>query len=146
MRAAFDLPSGAFCFFYACSRPRVCNTLRHRRSVPFRFRVRATQVFMSSKITVIFFIVLCLEAGIVLLVLPWWTPFAIGDWSDNYFLLAAARATGLQGIRSAMSSGWVRGAVSGLGVINLLMAIWEIINFRRTVRALDGEFAPRRER
>jgi len=33
----------------------------------------------------------------------------------------------------------VRGAVSGLGILNIAMGAWEIINFRRTMRALDAE-------
>jgi hypothetical protein len=36
----------------------------------------------------------------------------------------------------------VRGAVSGIGILNLGMGIWELINFRQTVRALDSGQAP----
>ena len=68
--------------------------------------------------------------------LPWIHPFGLSDWADNYFLLYAARKTGL-GLQQAISSGWVRGAVSGLGVLNLLIAFWEITHFRQTVRALQ---------
>ena len=92
---------------------------------------------MSTKLTVIFYILLCLEAGIVLTLLPWMQPFGLGDWGDNYFLLYAAQQTGLQGLQTAISSGWVRGAVTGLGLLNLGMAFWEIAHFRRTVRTLD---------
>jgi hypothetical protein len=92
---------------------------------------------MSARLTVIFYIILCLEAGIVLTLLPWIHPFGLGDWGDNYFLLYAAQKTGLHGIQNAVSSGWVRGAVSGLGILNLIMAFWEIIRFRHTVRALE---------
>lgn len=97
---------------------------------------------MASKLSVIFFIVLCLEVGMVLTFLPWIHPFGLSDWGDNYLLLYAARKTGLMGLQHAMSSGWVRGAVSGLGVLNLFMAFWEMAHFNQTVRYLQGESAP----
>jgi hypothetical protein len=99
---------------------------------------------MSSKLTVLFYIILCLEVGIVLTFLPWFHPFGLSDWADNFFLVYAANKTGLRGLQHAVSSGWVRGAVTGLGVLNLLIAFWEITHFRQTVRALqhNGGHAP----
>ena len=95
---------------------------------------------MSSRLSVIFYIILCFEMGIVLTVLPWvpqgW--MGLSDWGNNYFLLLAARKTGFYGLQSFMASGWVRGAVSGFGVLNLGMAFWEIVHFRQTVRAMDA--------
>jgi hypothetical protein len=96
---------------------------------------------MASKLSVIFFIVLCLEVGIVLTFLPWIHPFGLSDWGDNYLLLYAARKTGLMSLQQAMSSGWVRGAVSGLGLLNLFMAFWEMAHFKQTVNYLQGESA-----
>jgi hypothetical protein len=93
---------------------------------------------MAAKLSVIFYIVLCLEVGIVLTLLPWYSPFGLSDWGDNFFLLYAAQKTGLQGLQHAVSSGWVRGAVSGLGLLNLGIAVWEIAHFRQTVSALQG--------
>ena len=51
---------------------------------------------MSAKLSVIFYIVLCLEIGIVLTLLPWIPQGFLGlsDWGNNYFLLYAARKTG----------------------------------------------------
>jgi len=95
---------------------------------------------MSSRLSVVFYIILCLEIGIVLTVLPWvphgW--LGLSDWSNNYFLLLAAHKAGY-GVQRFVASGWVRGAVSGIGILNLGMGIWELINFRQTVRALDSE-------
>jgi hypothetical protein len=93
---------------------------------------------MASRLSVIFYILLCLEVGVVLTVLPWYHPFGLSDWADNYFLLYAAQRTGLRSLQHAVSSGWFRGAVTGLGVINLGMAFWEMLHFRQTVRALEG--------
>ena len=94
---------------------------------------------MSSRLSVIFYIILCLEIGLVLTVLPWvphgW--LGLSDWSNNYFLLLAAHKAGY-GVQRFVASGWIRGAVSGIGILNLGMGIWELINFRQTVRALDA--------
>ncbi len=49
---------------------------------------------MAAKLSVIFYIVLCLEVGIVLTLLPWYSPFGLSDWGDNFFLLYAAQKTG----------------------------------------------------
>jgi hypothetical protein len=97
---------------------------------------------MSARLTVIFYIVLCLEAGIVLTFLPWTSPFGLSDWGDNFFLVLASQRTGLHALQHAVSSGWVRGAVTGLGLLNLGMAFWEIFNFRQTVGALGAQAAP----
>jgi hypothetical protein len=103
---------------------------------------------MSAKLSVIFYIILCIEIGIFLTVLPWWPPgmWGISDWGNNYFLLYAARTTGIQGLQSVVASGWVRGAVSGVGILNLGIGFWEIFNFNRTVAALQQQIAPRPSR
>jgi hypothetical protein len=94
---------------------------------------------MAARLTVIFFIVLCMEAGIALTLLPWISPFGISDWGDNYLLVYAADKANLPALRTAVSSGWVRGAVTGLGVLNLIIAFWELANFSSAVRALEGK-------
>ena len=101
---------------------------------------------MSSKLSVIFYIILCLEIGIVLACLPWIPQglFGLSDWSNNYFLVLAARKTGFYGLQSFVASGWVRGAVSGVGLLNIGMAVWEIIHFRDTVRSLEEGSAPKK--
>ena len=93
---------------------------------------------MSARLSVIFYIILCLEVGLVLTFMPWWPQGALGlsDWGNNYFLLYAVRKTGLYGLQTVIASGWVRGAVSGVGILNLGIAFWEMFHFRQTVRAL----------
>ena len=58
---------------------------------------------------------------------------------DNYFLVVAAQRAGLQGLQQVVASGWVRGAVTGLGVLNFLMAFWEMAHFKQTVRAIQTQ-------
>ena len=101
---------------------------------------------MSARLSVIFYIILCLEIGLFLTVFPWWPHgmWGFSDWGNNYFLLYAARKTGIQGLQAVVASGWVRGAVSGVGLLNLGIAFWEIFNFKRTVAALQSQTSPRR--
>jgi hypothetical protein len=100
---------------------------------------------MSAKLSVAFYIILCLEIGIVLTVLPWWPQgmWGLSDWSNNYFLLYAAQKTGYHSLQTVVASGWVRGAVSGVGLLNIGIAFWELFNFKRTVAALQRQTAPR---
>ena len=97
---------------------------------------------MAARLTLIFFIVLCLEAGAALTLLPWMSPFGIGDWGDNFLLVYVASKTGLPILRQAVASGWVRGAVTALGVLNLVIAFWEIANFNRSVQQLEAVDQP----
>jgi hypothetical protein len=103
---------------------------------------------MSARLSVIFYIILCFEIGLVLTIVPWWPQGMWGfrDWGNNYFLLYAAQKTGIQGLQAVVASGWVRGAVSGIGLLNLGIAVWEIFHFRETVAALQGQTAPRQRR
>src|SRR5688500_3152352 len=98
---------------------------------------------MSAKLSVFFYIILCFEIGIVLTVLPWWPQgtWGLSDWGNNYFLLYAAHKTGLQELQTVVASGWVRGAVSGVGLLNIGIAFWELFNFKRTVAALQQQTA-----
>ena len=103
---------------------------------------------MSAKLSVIFYIVLCLEIGIVLTLLPWIPQGTLGlsEWGSNYFLLYAARKTGFYGLQTVVASGWIRGAVTGIGLLNIAIAFWEIFHFRQTVRALQESTEPTKPR
>lgn len=101
---------------------------------------------MSAKLSVIFYILLCLEIGIVLTLLPWIPQGTLGlsDWGNNYFLLYAARKTGLHALQTVVASGWMRGAVTGVGLLNIGIAFWEIFHFKLTVRTLQESGEPSR--
>jgi hypothetical protein len=64
-------------------------------------------------LTVFFF-----EAGLVLVVLPW-----SRYWDQNYF------AQLLPSLHTVLDNHFVRGAVSGLGLVNLLAGVAEIWTF-----------------
>lgn len=99
---------------------------------------------MSAKLSVIFYIILCLEIGLVLVLLPWVPQGTLGlsDWGNNYFLLYAARKTGMHALQTVVASGWIRGAVTGVGLLNIGIAFWEIFHFRQTVQTLQEGVEP----
>ncbi len=94
---------------------------------------------MVARLTIIFFIALCFLAGVFLVLLPWLNLGAIGDWGDNYLLALIVQKTGMPFFQKAVASGWVRGAVTGLGILNLFIAFWEIAHFSRGVETLEQE-------
>jgi hypothetical protein len=95
--------------------------------------------FMVARLTVIFFIIVCLEAGVALTLLPWMSFGGLGDWGDNHLLALLVETTGLPIIQSTVASPWFRGAITGLGVLNLFIAFWEIANFKKNVQIIEGK-------
>jgi hypothetical protein len=94
---------------------------------------------MVARLTVIFIIFLSLEVGIALTLLPWISFGVLGDWGNNYLLAYVANQTGLPVLQTAVASGWVRGAVTGLGVLNLFIAFWELAHFNQSVKMLESK-------
>lgn len=64
------------------------------------------------------FVVFCLELGFLLILLPW-TQF----WTSNSLV------AGLPWLRPAMENNFVRGAVTGLGVLDLWIGISEAVSY-----------------
>ena len=92
---------------------------------------------MVERLTVVFFILLCLLLGVYLILAPWDALF--GPWGENYLLVFLSDKTGAPVIQRTVASTWFRGAVTGLGVMNLLIAFWEVAHFRQSVKMLESE-------
>lgn len=92
---------------------------------------------MSVKLTIVFFILICFEIGILLVILPW---VQNPSWNENYLLVLAADKMHWPWLALAMKSGYARGAVTGLGLLNIMLGVWEIIYFRKTARAFQMEW------
>ena len=71
------------------------------------------------RVTSFLLIIFCFELGAFLLVAPWWGTF----WDNNFF-------GSLVGSR-IWSNSYFRGAVSGVGVVNLLIALAEAYGFKK---------------
>jgi hypothetical protein len=72
--------------------------------------VNARPVVRQLTVIVLFF-----EVGIVLMVMPW-KPY----WEDNYFLISQPS------LLAIAANPFVRGAVSGLGVVNVCAGLAEL--------------------
>jgi hypothetical protein len=86
---------------------------------------------MSAKVTVIVYILICFEVGILLLILPW-----THLWEDNFFLYLVTGKLNASWIPTFMTSGYMKGAVTGLGVLNILAGLRDIFKFRESVNTL----------
>jgi len=72
------------------------------------------------KVSAVLLITFCLEIGLYLLIFPW-TEY----WDSNYFSALVPEW------RQYWTNTYVRGAVSGLGVMNLYISFVEIFRLRR---------------
>ena len=75
------------------------------------------------KVTAVLFVTFCLEVGLFLLIFPW-TEY----WDSNYFSAFVPEWHQYWG------NMYVRGAISGLGVVNLYISFVEIFRLRRFAR------------
>jgi hypothetical protein len=71
------------------------------------------------RVGVLAFVFLCATVGVMLVILPW-RP----EWTENNLLLPYPT------LRSLVGSGFVRGACTGLGVLNVWIGFWEAIQYR----------------
>ena len=71
----------------------------------------------------ILYIVYSLEVGSFLLILPWWNI-----WDNNYFVYVYPQ------IRPVVSNPFLKGAVLGLGIVNIVIGIQEIVLLWRRPR------------
>jgi hypothetical protein len=89
---------------------------------------------MSAKITVIVYILICFEVGILLLILPWRPAY----WEDNFFLYFITSKLNAAWIPTLLTSGYVKGVVTGIGVLNILAGLRDIFKFRESVASLSA--------
>jgi hypothetical protein len=86
---------------------------------------------MSAKITVIVYILISFEIGILLIIIPW-KPY----WDDNFFLYFITGKLHAAWMATLLKHKLARGAVSGIGVLNILAGMYDIVKFRESVRKL----------
>ena len=73
-----------------------------------------------QRMSLVVFVLFCFYIGGLLTVLPW-SP---GYWEQNGWLLAHPA------LNHVMQQGWVRGITSGLGLIDLWIAVSELLHYR----------------
>jgi len=72
------------------------------------------------RLSSVLFVVFCFELGLFLLVYPW-----TDAWADNYFSVAVPDSA-LSAWRAVWNNPYLRGGVSGLGLVNVWIAVAEV--------------------
>jgi hypothetical protein len=75
------------------------------------------------RLAVLMFVFVCASVGVFLVILPW-RP----EWTHNHLLLS------YPGLRQFIASGFVRGVVSGLGILDIWIGFWEAVHFHEEKR------------
>ena len=78
------------------------------------------EVSWVEKAAAVVYCIFCIEIGLFLLIYPWMT-----SWERNYLVQIKPSLT------EFLTSVQFRGAVSGLGILNLFAAVSEIVSLRR---------------
>jgi hypothetical protein len=73
----------------------------------------------TQRLFLLIFVVFCIELGMLLVVLPWTKV-----WTENNFLLDHPA------LRHFVGQQFVRGAVSGLGLVDIWIGLWEAVHYR----------------
>lgn len=84
---------------------------------PDRGRVR----LWLRRLELLFYVMVRIYLGVIIAVLPWTTLWSENNWI-NYF----------PPVSSFLMQGAVRGMISGLGVLNLYIAIDEAVHYRES--------------
>jgi hypothetical protein len=76
----------------------------------------------KGRIMLVVFVLFCLEIGIILVVLPWTRV-----WTENSLLVAFPQT------RAFLANDFVRGLISGLGLVDIWMGVAEAVRYRESV-------------
>jgi hypothetical protein len=75
-----------------------------------------------QRISLCVLVLFCVYLGVLVMVLPWWTRM----WDQNMFFEARPH------LARVMHLGAVRGAISGLGLLDIWIGISEAVHYRET--------------
>lgn len=74
-----------------------------------------------QRLSAVLFAIFCFELGLFLVIYPW-----TREWTDNYLSVAVPDAI-RTGWRLLWNNPYVRGGVSGLGLVNVWVAVAEVL-------------------
>ncbi len=78
------------------------------------------QTSWFHKLASLLFIIVCFEVGVFLIVFPW-----MDYWNNNSIAALAPW------VRAVWESPFFRGALSGLGLVNIYISLGEVLRLRR---------------
>jgi hypothetical protein len=71
---------------------------------------------------IVIYVVFCIWIGIVVAALPWFNDGRA--WTDNAFAMAYPE------LRAILKMNFVRGVVTGVGLMNIWLGVWEAVHYR----------------
>lgn len=101
------------------SSPSNGSTAQERQPAPQR---PARLPVWLRRVELYLYVVIRIYIGVIVLVLPWYGPL----WADNSLI------NHFPSVAAFLMHGAVRGVVSGLGLLNLWIAVVEALNFRES--------------
>ncbi len=88
-------------------------------AAPGPSREESRSPLWMRRLSLVVFVTFCVELGLLLAILPWTRL-----WSENGLLLEHPM------IREILQHNFMRGAVSGLGLVDAWLGIWEAVRYR----------------
>jgi hypothetical protein len=79
-------------------------------------------VIWSHRLSLVVFVVFCIELGMLLAILPWTMV-----WNQNSFLGAHPA------LKMIVQNNFVRGIATGLGIVDIWIGIWEAVHYHDPV-------------
>ncbi len=73
----------------------------------------------AERIALVIYVAFCIELGIILTVVPW-----VKVWTDN------ALVANYPFLRALVQDNFFRGVVTGLGLVDIWLGVWEAVHYR----------------
>src|SRR5271156_6174380 len=102
------------------STPPSGSTVQERQSAP---QQPARVPLWLRRVELYLYVIIRIYIGVIVIVLPWYAPL----WADNQLLTYFPR------VGTFLMYGAVRGMISGLGLLNLWIALDEALHFRASI-------------
>ncbi len=96
------------------------TTVHHRQAAPQR---PSRLPLWLRRVELYLYVIIRIYIGVIVIVLPWYAPL----WADNQLLNYFPR------VGTFLMFGAVRGMISGLGLLNLWIALDEALHFRASI-------------
>jgi hypothetical protein len=117
------LPSSSLGAKLSASETASPATALERESPEDERRYSSVELWLR-RLAVLMFVFMCASVGVFLVILPW-RP----EWPHNHLLLS------YPGLRQFITSGFVRGVVSGLGMLDIWIGFWEAVHYHEEKRS-----------
>ncbi len=76
------------------------------------------------RVTLVVYVMVCIELGLFLAVVPW-----LPIWTNNSIVI------GYPALRSFIGQNFIRGMVTGIGLLDIWLGIWEAVSYKETRRS-----------